>query len=139
MFLTVECRGELSNELNECYVVDGTMTLFSSSAVDETFLDGLRTIIRDAMTSGDYNDVDSRIVNVSYREDLGNADPTSLGTTPSGSGDDDSLPVYAWVFIGMGAAALVVALGVGFSRRRKRHHDDDVGSFPEQTSTEPIA
>jgi len=129
----VECEGELSNELNECYVVDGTMTLYSTNEIDESFLDGIRAIIRDAMTSGDYNGVDPRLVNVSYREGLEGTDPSNnVGTTTSDSeGGDGSLPVYTWVFIGIGAAAGVLALGVGFSRRRKRHGDSvDDGSFP---------
>lgn len=140
---TVECDGESSNELNECYVVDGTMTLYSSSSVDETFLDTVRSVIRVAMTEGDYNnDVDPRIVNVTYRESLEAADSSSVGTTTKTGqgGGESSLPVYAIVFISMGAVAVLLATGVGLSRRKRgQYSDPSIGSFPSQDFGETIS
>lgn len=129
---TVDCEGELSNDLNECYVVDGTMTLYSNSAVDESFLANLQSIIRDAMTEGDYNELDPRIVNVSYRESLGEAEVSNVGSTGDSSEMGGGLPIYAWVFIAVGGLASLFTLGAIFNRCRRRHHDDnDTGSFPE--------
>lgn len=83
---SVECEGELSNELNECFVVDGSMTLFSTSAVSDSFVDGLRNIIQQAMDDGNYNKLHPQLVKVSYREDLETRDagvPTAVTPEPT--------------------------------------------------------
>jgi hypothetical protein len=136
---TVECEGELSNEANDCYVIDGNLTLYSRDPIVEVFLNGLRDIIRVAMTNGVFNEVDPRIVKVTYRENLGDPDAAN-SQTASGGGKDDSLPAVAWVFIGLGAAAALVVLGVVFSRRRKPNAEDgETGSFPGSPVTaEPV-
>lgn len=138
-FCTVECQGEFSNDLNECFVVDGSMTLYSSSAVSESLLDGIRAIIQLAMDEGDFNELDPRLVNVSYREDLetGDAD-AGTGTTDGSSGSSNSLPAYAWAIIGVGLAIAFAALAAALNKRRQRNHDEELGSFPGQLVDEPM-
>jgi len=116
------------------------MTLYSGRAVDGPFLDAIRSLIRDAMTSGDYNDLDPRLVNVSYRASLDTTDPEGVNTSSTvGGGDDKVLPAYAWALIGIGVVGLLVALIAGLSRRRKYNNGDaETGSFPDQTSAESV-
>lgn len=137
---TVDCEGELQNDLNECYVVDGKMTLYSESAVEESFLDNLRNVIRTAMTNGAFNNLDPRLINVSYRESLDTIDAAGSDTTGGSNARSDTLPVYAWVIIGVGAAFLLIGAVVAFSKRRSHSPGDaETGSFPDQsTSMEPV-
>ncbi len=133
-FVSVECQGELSNELNECFVVDGSMTLYSTeSAVDKSYLDGLRDVIQKAMSNGDFNDLDPRLVNVSYREDLDTtvAD-AGTGTTSVSSGGSNSLPPYVYAIIGVGAAIIITGMVAAFNKRRRHNDDAELGSFPDQ-------
>lgn len=128
--MTVPCRGELTNNANDCYVIDGTMTLYSDSEIDESQLDTIRNLIRNAMNKGDYDGSDPNIVHVSYREDLGNDTNESDGrTTPV---DDDSLPVRSIVFAVIGALLILFGIFflVGKRHSRNQQERDLTGSFP---------
>jgi hypothetical protein len=130
LFMTVPCRGEVTIEGNGCYVIDGTMTLYSDSEIDESQLDTIRNLIRTATENGDYDNVDPNIVQVSYREDLGNDENEIDGSsTPV---EDDTLPIWSVVFIGIGS--LLILLGIFFlvGKRHKRNQQERglTGSFP---------
>jgi hypothetical protein len=130
----VECQGELSNELNECFVVDGSATLYSTSAVDPSFLAGLKEIIRKAMNDGYFIDLDPRLIKVSYREDLEKTavDAGTTGTTSVSGGGSNSLPPYVYAIIGVGAAIIITGSIVAFNKRRKHNGEAELGSFPDQ-------
>ena len=126
------CRGELTNAANGCYVIDGTLTLFSDSEFDEALLDTIPNLIQVAMNNGDYDNVDPNIVQVSYREDLEHdAKPIDDETTLS-SEDDDTLPALALVFIGFGALLTLIFIFLFVVRRYERHQQTQglTGSFP---------
>jgi hypothetical protein len=124
----------LSNELNECFVVDGSATLYSTSAVDPSFLAGLKEIIRKAMNDGYFIDLDPRLIKVSYREDLEKtaADAGTTGTTSVSGGGSNSLPPYVYAIIGVGAAIIITGSIVAFNKRRKHNGEAELGSFPDQ-------
>lgn len=139
-FVSVECQGELSNELNECFVVDGSATLYSTSAVDPSFLAGLKEIIRKAMNDGYFIDLDPRLIKVSYREDLEKTavDAGTTGTTSVSGGGSNSLPPYVYAIIGVGAAIIITGSIVAFNKRRKHNGEAELGSFPDQAIHEDV-
>lgn len=140
LYFSVECQGELSNSLNECFVVDGSMTLYSTFSMGESFLDGIRDIIQKAMDEGDYNEIDPRLIKVSYREDLETTGAVAgTGNTTQTSGGSSSLPPYAWAIIGVGASIVLVALAAAFNKRRQHNPDgSELGSFPDQAIDEHV-
>lgn len=137
--MIVPCRGELTNAANGCYVIDGTLTLFSDSELDETLLDTIPGLIQMAMNNGDYDSVDPNIVQVSYREDLENDANEIDDETTTSSEDDGTLPVFALVFVGFGALLTLVFIFLFVGRRYERNQETRglTGSFPtEENLTE---
>jgi hypothetical protein len=121
--LTVPCRGELTNATNTCYVIDGTLTLFSNSEFDEALLDSIPNLIQTAMNNGDYDNADPNIIHVSYREDLENDAEGIDGETATSSEDDDTLSFFALVFVGFGALLTLVFIFLLVGRRYERYQE----------------
>lgn len=132
---TVLCGGEAASEENECYVVDGNMTLFSDTPVDASTIDVIRTLIREAMNSGRYDNAHSQIAKVSYVSDVDTLLTSAEGDTTLSSGQE-SLPVFALVIISIGAAMILLAIFIMFGRWYKRRQDDasNLGAFPSENN-----
>lgn len=131
----VSCGGELTSAENECYVVDGSMTLFSDAPADASTIDAIHTLIREAMNSGTYNNAHSQIAKVSYVNDVDILATSAEGDTTSSS-VNESLPVFALVIISIGAAVIFLAILIMLGRRYKRKQDDAsrLGAFPSENN-----
>lgn len=134
MYHTVECEGDLSNDMNECYVMDGRMTLYSTSPIGQSSVDGIRDVIQIAMDEGDYNNLDPRLVKVSYREDLETTDSDAgEGNAPKSTGGSDPVPSYVYPIIIVAMVLSFLVAGIPYARQQCNRGNTRAGSFPSRT------
>lgn len=85
-----------------------------------------RANVKNAMDRGAFNQLDDRIVNVTYVEksDLGLSEIEDVvaGSDTSSSADESSFPLYAWVLIALGAILFVLSLGLVYKNFRQYKH-----------------
>lgn len=108
---------------NSCFVVDSEATLYFESDTDcPGAISKSRAEIKSEMESGEFNNLDARIVNITYL-DVSDLDFSSLSTT-----GNIVLPVYAWALIGLAGVGLIASVAV-FARRRLRSRDEEAVSL----------
>lgn len=117
---SVECTGDMTSEESDCHVADGMLTLYATSAVDEASLDKIRNIIRLAMAEGDFNAIDSRLVNVSYRENIDRdreVDSSTVGSTNETEGSGTKMPTWAIIVLTVVIVGVFASLLLYFASR----------------------
>jgi hypothetical protein len=91
------------------------MTLYSD-AYNEKLLDDIHGFIREEMNDGKYNDAHPDIVEIFYW----NRKTTPVENTVVDSPSKSTLPVIAWIFIGIGITGCLVFFGVWWRQRQKK-------------------
>ena len=152
LFVTVTCPIKSQSEFDEenkdvpaCFVIDGELTIFTSSTFDTTDdLTWVDSMVRDelelAMNTGALDFADPAISFVRYIPPPGDTNLTEdiNGQIPDNSAaeeenlvnDEVSSPTWSWIVAGFGFLGLGVAIFVMtvYRRRRMRREGDNVGS-----------
>jgi hypothetical protein len=148
----VPCVGDLEDTQNNCFVVDAGARLYFDAGTCADATNRSKEEIKKAMEDDAFDDLDRRIIGISYVEES-DLELTSTDKTvqSSGGGDDsETLPVYAWCLIGVGAALVLVLCGYlcCYARRprddemsqplgaRARDSDDDIDYDPPSSDHE---
>jgi len=100
ILLGVPCVGDVPAS-NLCFVVDGGMTMYLVEQPENAThtLDLMYGSIVNAMDAGDYNGMENVvIVRSRERGSLSEAERSE----PTGTAEPSSLPIYGWIFVGMG-------------------------------------
>jgi hypothetical protein len=122
----IKCTGNRINEANNCFVVDGKMTLIMDGGDSDKDVATSKTTIRAAMDGGDFNTLDQRVAGITYRSDtnIQTDIATSKGSPESGS-VGSKIPVFGWILIGFGSFMLAVLLCCCFRSGASRNHGVD--------------
>lgn len=146
----VPCVGDLEDPQNNCFVVDAGARLYFDAGACADAINRSKAEIKKVMDRGAFDDLDRRIIGISYVEEsdleLTSTDKTVQST---GGGDSETLPVYAWCLIGVGAFLVLALCGYlcCFARRKRqdemsllgaraRDSDDDIDYDPPASDHE---
>jgi hypothetical protein len=86
--------------------------------------------IESAMESGEFSDLEERIVNITYLEasDLDFSSPNTIESSSAGD-DKQTVPGFAWALIALGVVSLIVGGVIVFSRRRRHSREEEASNF----------
>jgi len=124
----VSCVGSRADTSNNCFVVDaGASLYFDSESTCSDIIEESKADIKSAMNSGSFNELESRIINVTYLEE------SDLGISPASSSTSDDgplFPLYAWALIGLGGVLLLMIAVLVLKRRQSATQDVEVIATP---------
>ncbi|KAL3904948.1 MAG: hypothetical protein SGILL_009872, partial [Bacillariaceae sp.] len=123
-----------------CYVINGRVTVYSSTKLDDETQDAVRSAIRESIENGNLADSDNRFLDVTWGMFVltpgggdGPGGPGSPSPTPTpgpnGANDDDidradttggGLEPWAWALIAVGGALFLALLFFCFRRPRRQ-------------------
>jgi hypothetical protein len=119
----------VSDPENGCNVVDGGLTLYTTTgdAIKEEEM--IQMLIRENMNSGAYNDVSDDIVRLVYLDTMPSPPESNTEDSNSGSGSTDGSSggvsqLRVGLFVGLFGGAAIIA-GVLYRTRRNRTVDDE--------------
>lgn len=127
--LIVPCVGEVDDSTRNCFVIDGGARLYLDAEVCSDVVDRSRAELKKAMNSGALNDLDRRILKVTYVEEedlqLSASDKTVQSGGDSG-GSASSFPAWAYGIIGAGVFIIFSILLWVCCKRRPKDDDDEM-------------
>lgn len=125
----VPCVGEVDDSTRNCFVIDGGARLYLDADVCADAVTRSRTELTKAMNSGALNNLDRRILNVTYVEEedlkLSASDKTVQSGGNSG-GSASTFPSWAYGIIGAGVFFFISICLWVCCKRRKNDHDDEM-------------
>lgn len=122
-------------EGNECVVVSGALTLYSSDTEgNDDSADAIRTSIVNDMAEGSFDDVSDDVVRVSYRELQSDRENSVDGTDGAETIGDSNSPVLIGVLV---AAGVVLAAGLAVAYKKRSEADGNATEFGEHSSMTP--
>lgn len=124
---------------NECVVVSGALTLYSSDSESaQASEDAITSSIQDSMSSGSFDSVTDEVVRVSYvdlQSDSNNEARAPNDADNSAIGDGNS-PVLIGILVAAGVV-LAAGLGVAYKKRSSAAEDGAATEFGETSTMTP--
>lgn len=111
-----DCVWDRSDQLNNCFVVDGGVGLFfESTLVCPDAANRAKLEIKSAMANGAFDELDDRIVKVTYIKDFDfdpNTDVNVVEGSDTAREESSQFPVYAWALVALGGILLILIIAV---------------------------
>ncbi|KAL3939738.1 MAG: hypothetical protein SGARI_001262 [Bacillariaceae sp.] len=119
----------ISDPANGCSIIDGELTLYTTTGDASSEEDMIQGVVRENMNNGAYNSVSDDIVRLVYLDTMPNPPESNTGENNSGNGGTDETSgrisqLRVGLFVGIFGGVAIIA-GVLYRARRNKNADDE--------------